>query len=149
MTDNDISQVDIAPPAAAAADAAAPGADVHRPDALLECLLVLARAHGCTLTRDAATAGLPLVNHRLTPSLFDRAARRAGLTSNLARRPLERLNAALFPVVLILADEQACVLLGWSEDGSSARVIFPDLGDAEAELRSEERRVGKECRSRW
>lgn len=134
MTDNDISQVDIAPPAAAAADAAAPGADVHRPDALLECLLVLARAHGCTLTRDAATAGLPLVNHRLTPSLFDRAARRAGLTSNLARRPLERLNAALFPVVLILADEQACVLLGWSEDGSSARVIFPDLGDAEAEL---------------
>ncbi len=135
MTDNDISQVDAAPTPAPADEAvAAPNADVHRPDALLECLLVLARAHGCSLTRDAATAGLPLVNHRLTPSLFDRAARRAGLTSNLARRPLERLNAALFPVVLMLADEQACVLLGWTEDGAAARVIFPELGDAEAEL---------------
>ena len=104
--------------------------DPHRPDALLECLLVVARAYGATLTRDAATAGLPLKEHRLTPSLFDRAARRAGLTSRLARRPLDRLNKDLFPVVLLLDDEQACVLLGWSDDGQ-ARVIFPDLNDAE------------------
>ncbi|MFV0662067.1 type I secretion system permease/ATPase [Denitromonas sp.] len=130
MTDTDTSQVDAAPQAAPVVEPAR--ADTHRPDALLECLLAVARAHGCTLTRDAATAGLPLVEHRLTPSLFDRAARRAGLASNLARRPLDRLNAALFPVVLILADEQACVLLGWSDDGAAARVIFPDLGEAEA-----------------
>lgn len=130
MTDTDTSQVDAAPQAAPVVEPAR--ADTHRPDALLECLLAVARAHGCTLTRDAATAGLPLVEHRLTPSLFDRAARRAGLASNLARRPLDRLNAALFPMVLILGDEQACVLLGWSDDGAAARVIFPDLGEAEA-----------------
>lgn len=107
--------------------------DPHRPDALLECLLVVARAHGCALTRDAATAGLPLVDHRLTPSLFERAARRAGLASRVARRPLGQLNSDLFPVVLVLHDMQACVLLGWSDNGD-ARVIYPDLGDAEVEV---------------
>ncbi|QID17093.1 type I secretion system permease/ATPase [Nitrogeniibacter mangrovi] len=105
-------------------------ADPHRPDALLECLLVVARAHGASLTRDAATAGLPLQAHRLSPSLFERAARRAGLASRVARRPLMRLNADLFPVVVLLQDEQACVLLGWTERGQ-ARVIYPELSDAE------------------
>ena len=107
--------------------------DPHRPDALLECLLVVARAHGASLTRDAATAGLPLREHRLTPSLFERAARRAGLASRLSRRPLDRLNEDLFPVVLLLKDEQACVLLGWTEQGQ-ARVIFPDLTEAEVHM---------------
>lgn len=108
-------------------------ADPHRPDALLECLLVVARAHGCTITRDAATAGLPLIDHRLTPSLFERAARRAGLASRVARRPLDQLNRDLFPVVLVLHDMQACVLLGWADNGD-ARVIHPDLGDAEVQV---------------
>jgi len=112
-------------------------ADPHRPDALLECLLVVARAYGATITRDAATAGLPLKDHRLVPSLFDRAARRAGLTSRLARRPLDRLNEDLFPVVLLLEGEQACVLLGWSADGQ-ARVIYPDLNDAEVLVPADE-----------
>jgi len=104
--------------------------DPHRPDALLECLLVVARAYGATLTRDAATAGLPLKDHRLTPSLFERAARRASLASRLARRSLDKLNEDLFPVVLLLEEEQACVLLGWGDDGQ-ARVIYPELNDAE------------------
>ncbi len=116
-------------PVEASADPA-PERDPHRPDALLECLLVVARAYSTTLTRDAATAGLPLEDHRLTPSLFERAARRAGLASRLAKRPLDRLNEDLFPVVLLLDDEQACVLLGWTDDGQ-ARVIYPDLNDAE------------------
>jgi len=107
--------------------------DPHRPDALLECLLVVARAHGCAITRDAATAGLPLTDHRLTPSLFERAAKRAGLASRLARRPLDRLNPELFPVVLLLVDEQACVLLGWTDDGQ-ARVVYPELGEAEVRV---------------
>ncbi len=118
------------PPAEPAPAIERPVDDPHRPDALLECLLVVARAHGCALTRDAATAGLPLSNHRLTPSLFQRAAQRAGLASRLARRPLARLNADLFPVVLLLEGEHACVLLGWTDDGQ-ARVIYPDLGEAE------------------
>ena len=107
-------------------------------DSLLECLLLVVRAHGGTLSRQGAIDGLPLVNNRLTPSLFRRAAKRAGFTSNVVRKPLDSLNPALFPAVLLLDGEEACVLLGWQDDGRTARLIFPDLGDAETTLPRDE-----------
>jgi len=110
----------------------APAASV--PDTLLECLLVVVRAHGATLSHEAAINGLPLLNNRLTPSLFQRAAKRAGLTSKLVKKTLEDLNPALFPTVLLLKNEEACVLLGWENGGKTARLIFPELGKAEAML---------------
>jgi len=113
----------------------------HRDDVdpLLESLLIMARAHGRALTRDAALAGLPLERQaRLSPSLFSRAARRAGLACSIIKRPLATLNPRLFPAVLILHDHDACVILGFTEDGSQARVIFPELGDAEVSLPLEE-----------
>lgn len=107
-------------------------------DTLLECLLVIIQAHGGTLSRQAAIDGLPLVNHRLTPSLFRRAAKRAGFTSNVVKKPLDGLNSALFPAVLLLDGEEACVLLGWQDEGRTARLIFPELGQAEALLPRDE-----------
>ncbi|MDP1927011.1 MAG: type I secretion system permease/ATPase [Thiobacillus sp.] len=101
---------------------------------MLECLLLVVQAHGGTLSRQAAIDGLPLVNHRLTPSLFRRAAKRAGFTSTVVRKPLENLNTALFPAILLLENEEACVLLGWQDDGQTARVIFPELEKAETLL---------------
>lgn len=103
-------------------------------DTLLECLLVVVRAHGSALTRQAAIDGLPLVDNRLTPALFRRAAKRAGLASNVVKQSLEALNPALFPVILLLQGDTACVLTGWSDDGQAARVIFPELGEAEARV---------------
>ena len=58
-------------------------------DELLSCLIILARAHGETITRDGALAGLPLDAGRLTPSLFERAAHRAGLSSKVVRQPID------------------------------------------------------------
>ncbi|AKU13807.1 ABC transporter ATP-binding/permease [Azoarcus sp. CIB] len=103
-------------------------------DALLDCLLLIARAHGAATTRDAALAGLPLEDGRLNPALFARAARRAGLSSKLVRCAPERLNPSLLPAVLLLKGEKACVLLGWSEDGERAQVVFPELGEAAVEM---------------
>ena len=108
------------------------------PDTLLECLLLVVQAHGGTLSRQAAIDGLPLVNHRLTPSLFRRAAKRAGFTSTVVRKPLENLNTALFPAILLLENEEACVLLGWQDDGQTARVVFPELEKAETVLSRED-----------
>jgi ATP-binding cassette subfamily C protein LapB len=104
-----------------------------RRDDLVGCLLFLARTHGRVLTRDAALAGLPLGAEGLPPSIFARAALRAGLTSRIVARPLEELDSALFPVVLLMADARACVLLGWTAD-RQARVVFPELDEAEVEL---------------
>jgi ATP-binding cassette subfamily C protein LapB len=92
----------------------------------------MVQAYGGTLSHEAAINGLPLVNNRLTPSLFQRAAKRAGLTSKVLKKSLDTLNPALFPTVLLLDNEEACVLLGWNDEGRTARLIFPDLGKAEA-----------------
>lgn len=99
-------------------------------DELLDCLLIVARAHGEIPTRDALMAGLPAEHGRLTPGLFARAARRAHLSSNLVRSPLAHLKTALLPAIVLLQGERACVLLGYNEDRSQARVVYPELGDA-------------------
>jgi ATP-binding cassette, subfamily C, bacterial LapB len=95
---------------------------------LLECLLLIAAAHQITSTRETLLAGLPLDAQQLTPSLFTRAAKRAGLTSKIVQRDLLQLNRALFPAVLLLNDNQACVLLAVKTD--VAQVLYPELGDA-------------------
>lgn len=105
-----------------------------RPDSLLESLLLIARSHGAQLTRDAAMAGLPSPDGRLTPSLFDRAARRAGLSSRIVKRDPRQLRNDLLPAVLLLKGEEACVLVGWNEDQSVASIVYPDLSESRAEV---------------
>lgn len=99
-------------------------------DELLVCLQIVARAHGQPASKDALMAGLPVENARLTPSLFPRAAQRAQLSSQFISAPLESLNTALFPIVVLLHDERACVLLDFIEDRTQVRVIYPELSDA-------------------
>ena len=87
---------------------------------------MVVRAHGGTLSHQAAIDGLPLVNNRLTPSLFQRAAKRAGFSSKVIQKPLDDINPALFPAILLLNNEEACILLGWKDEGRTARLIFPN-----------------------
>lgn len=103
-------------------------------DPLLECLVIVARHHGRPSTHDALAAGLPLENHLLIPSLFARAARRAGLASKIVRRKLEQIDDTFLPVVLLLEGRQACLLMGWDEKREKARVVMPDLGEAGMEM---------------
>lgn len=105
-------------------------------DPLLECLVALSRIHGIPRARDALISGLPLVDHALTPSIFDRAARRAGMASKVMRRALDALPEPLLPAILLLNERDACLLVGWEADGS-ARVVFPELSES-AEVLSRE-----------
>ncbi|WP_374341008.1 type I secretion system permease/ATPase [Azonexus sp.] len=109
-------------------------ADVLHHDPLLDCLVELARIHGRPNTRAALIAGLPLEKGTLTPSLFARAASRAGLSAKVARRSLDRIDALLLPAVLLLKGEEACVLLGWDESGTTARVLFPETGQGSVQV---------------
>lgn len=97
---------------------------------LLECLMIVARAQGSTVTMTSLTAGLPLDSHELTPTVFARAARRANLASQWVERDLLALNTALFPVILLLNENQACVLLSLDLDRRQAKVVFPDLPES-------------------
>ena len=108
------------------------GTDAHRgDDALLDCLVFLARLHQRPKSAQALVAGLPLHDGQLTPALFVRAAERAGLNARAARRPLERVTDPVLPVVVLLNDRRAVVLLAWEPDGS-ARVADPECAMGEA-----------------
>ncbi len=120
-------------------DGEPPGGHARRKDdPLLECLLLLVRAHGGTLTREAAVAGLPVENGRLSPSLFGRAAQRAGMSSRVARRDLASINQSLLPAVLLLDGEHACILVRYDAAKGRVKVIFPELGEAAITLPAEE-----------
>ncbi len=107
-------------------------------DPLLQCLLALCRYHGATSTAEALVGGLPVTDGKLTPSLFERAAARVGLTSRLLHRPATDIDAALLPAVLLLDRERACLLVGWEQGGEIARVVYPELNDAVVEVPRDE-----------
>ncbi|WP_340123638.1 type I secretion system permease/ATPase [Methylobacter svalbardensis] len=107
-------------------------------DSLLACLLVVCRIHGVAITKDALTAGLPLVEGCMTPTLVKRAAVRANLASNVLKKPLDAIRSEFMPCILLLKNKEACLLLDWDADKGNASVIFPELGDAEVKVPAQE-----------
>jgi ATP-binding cassette subfamily C protein LapB len=112
--------------------------DLLHHDPLLDCLVELTRLHGRASTRASLSAGLPIPKQGLTPSLFPRAAARAGFSSKVVRRSLDKIDAALLPVILLLGGNEACLLLGWEADGQTARLLFAETGQGGVTLSREE-----------
>lgn len=106
----------------------------RRHDPLLSSLIEIARFHGRSMTPEGFLAGLPLPEGRLTPGLLRRAAARAGLASRISRRPLDAIRDELLPVILLLKDNDSCILLGVSKDRTQARVVFPEAGQGATEI---------------
>ena len=84
-------------------------------DPLLDCLMQLTKLHGRSVTRTSLSAGLPLVQNRLTVELFARAADRAGLSSRILHRSLAKINNLQLPVGL------------YSRGNRRPRRAFPDF----------------------
>ncbi len=104
-------------------------------DPLVQCLLAMARFHDVTASAEAVTSGLPLVDGKLTPSLFSRASARLNMTSKLVAKDLAQLQAAHFlPIILLNDDDSACVLTGWSEDGKCGKILLPELNTAAVDI---------------
>ncbi len=106
----------------------------RRHDPLLSCLIEISRMHGRGMTPEGFLAGLPLQDGRLSPSVFRRAAARAGLASRISKRQIGAVRDELLPAILILQNNDACVLLGWNEDRTKARVLFAEAGQAATEV---------------
>jgi ATP-binding cassette subfamily C protein LapB len=105
--------------------------DLLLDDPLLDSLLEIARIHGRPSTRAALSAGLPLVDGRLTPSLVARAANRVGIACRIIRKDLNKIHHAQLPAILLLNGNEACVLLGWKETPdhqAAAEVLLPGSG---------------------
>ncbi|WOI36681.1 type I secretion system permease/ATPase [Alteromonas sp. CI.11.F.A3] len=95
---------------------------------LMDCLMIICRAHNISVSRVSLLSGLPLDNGELSPTGFERAAQRAGLASRTAKRDITQINDALLPAVLIMEGRQACVLHELTDD--SAKVSYPELDTA-------------------
>lgn len=101
-------------------------------DPLLDCLFSLARSFGITTTRESLVAGIPLVNHCLSPSMFARSARRIGLSARVVRQPVASLRGELLPAVLLLHGDEACILREVND--SWAKLSYSELPEAVVEM---------------
>ena len=102
---------------------------------LASCLVMLSAHYGRPVSRDTLLAGLPLENGYLTPSNLPRAAERAGLAVRFARKPLKGLNTLLFPALLILREQQACLVISMDPKEETVTTLFPEAGDGEVVLK--------------
>jgi len=107
-------------------------------DTLLDSLHLLCRIQGIAISKDALCAGLPLDNGRMTPSLVKRAANRANLTTKVLKKSLADIRQEFAPAILLLNDDQACLFLGWDDAKENAKLLFPELGEAEVSIPREE-----------
>lgn len=100
-------------------------------DPLLDCLMLLAKIHGRSASRTGLCAGLPLLNDRITVELFPRCAERAGLSSRIVKRPLERIGQLQLPAVLLLQNRQACTVVERLAGEDGFRILLPESGAGE------------------
>ncbi|MEW4983521.1 MAG: type I secretion system permease/ATPase [Cycloclasticus sp.] len=98
-------------------------------DPLLLALLSVCKLLNSPHSADSLTAGLPLVDNKLTASLFVRAAQRAGFSTGLVRRPLAEISNLVLPAVLLLEDGKTCVLI--SKKDETCTIILPETDSGE------------------
>lgn len=100
-------------------------------DSLLDSLALICRMYGVATSRDALVSGLPLRDGKMTPALLKRSADRVNLTATILKKPLDKVRQEFLPAILLLKDEEACVITKLDFDNNQVGVIFPELGDAE------------------
>ena len=107
------------------------GKDTVSPDdPLLDCLIQLSKIYDRPASPTALCNGLPLVENRLTVELFSRAADRAHLASRILKKDIDKLHNLQLPVVLLLNDRQACILVEKTSD-TDLRILLPETGMGE------------------
>ncbi len=101
-------------------------------DSLLENLVFLSKRYHSANTKDALVAGLPLPAGILTPELLPRAAERVGLSARRVEKPITEIADLLLPCILLLKDDDACVLLEIDRAGQKAKILQPQAGFGES-----------------
>jgi len=100
-------------------------------DSLLDSLALICRMNGVATSKDALVSGLPLRDGKMTPALVKRSADRVNLAVTIQKNPIEKIRPEFLPAILLLQDEEACVITKLDVARDQVGVIFPELGDAE------------------
>ena len=114
-----------------------------REDSLLDILVLYTKLFHKPFTKEALLMGLPihdgqkLFSHD-SKSLFSRVAARAGLKSTLVERQIENILQLHLPMILLLSNDNVCILEEFNEDKTEAKIIYPDGDGLEQWLSTEE-----------
>ena len=109
-------------------------------DPLLKCLVIITKLNNKPFSAEALIEGLPTAKGQAEPELFSlnsskanfsRAAARAGFSSKLVKRDLKKIPSLVLPCILILKDQQACILDGFDAAREHAKIILPDIEEGE------------------
>lgn len=96
-------------------------------DPLLECLVFLTAHYGRAKSAQALTTGLAYDDKDMSPNLFREAAERIGLKTQIVKKPLKTIPESVLPAVLILENEQSCVLMGRTKE--KAKIYIAETGE--------------------
>ncbi|WP_219703338.1 type I secretion system permease/ATPase [Marinomonas lutimaris] len=110
------------------------GAALEYPNPLLDCLVLLSKYFHNPYTADGIAAGLPITDNAMTPELFQRAAKRIGISTRFVKRSLVKIPDMVLPAVLLLRDQQACILLELDQTQGVAKILRPEAGEGEITL---------------
>lgn len=100
-------------------------------DALLDALVLYTKLFHKPFSKEALLAGLPInsseglfsTNH--SKSLFSRVAGRAGLKSTIIQRDISSILELHLPVILLLSNNNVCILEEFNDDRTQAKIIYP------------------------
>ena len=107
-------------------------------DPLLDCLIILTKMYGRNASMASLSAGLPLVQNRLTVELFTRAANRADLSSRTLEKSLDEIGSVQLPAILLLHDRQACILVEKNNTLNEYKILLPQSGSGEKVIARDE-----------
>lgn len=102
-------------------------------DSLLESLVLYTRLFHKPFSCESLLSGLPtssnltdqmLFSKTNSKSLFSRAALRAGLKTTIIEKPIKNILSLQLPVILLLSNENSCILESFNEDKTKAKIIF-------------------------
>ncbi len=101
---------------------------------LLRSLSALLKLKGRHVSPQFLLAGLAGAE-KVSVGACLRAAERAGLKGRVMHRPaLSAVSPLTLPCILLLRNDQCCVLLSMDEASAEARVLLPELGDEEQRI---------------
>ncbi len=101
-------------------------------DSLLEVFVLFTKLFHKPFTKEALLSGLPMYGDQKlfskgkSKSLFSRVAARAGLKSTLIKRPIEDILGLHLPMILLLSNDNVCILEQFNDDKTQAKIIYPE-----------------------
>lgn len=101
-------------------------------DSLLKTLVLFTKLFHKPFTEEALLSGLPIHESQKlfskddSKSLFSRVAARAGLKSTLVQKPINNILALHLPMILLLSNDNVCILEEFNEDKTQAKIIYAE-----------------------